>query len=155
MTAITTTTTSDPESYMHSILGQQTPLEILSPTATPSTDDENDPALFNQLLRVDSLWNLGREGEARELLNKSLSSSKIQRDEARTKHFHGGLAALLLGKLPEAYDLFLEASKNTTGLYAVFLGERAVNVSIRLSIDISFGVHIILKLLTLGVSYLI
>lgn len=144
MTAITTTTT-DPESYIHSILGQQTPLEILSPTATPSTDDENDPALFNQLLRVDSLWNLGREAEARELLNKNktLSSSKIQRDDARTKHFQGGLAALLLGKLPEAYDLFFEASKNSTGLYAVFLGERAVNVSIRLSVDISFGVFIL------------
>ena len=115
MNTPTTATTIDSECYIRSILGQQNPLEIIQ----SKTNDG-----FMELLRADSLWNLGRGEEAQQIL-KTLT----KQESKNHSYFYDGLKALLDGKLPEAYDSFLMASYNSTGLNAVFFGERAVNVS--------------------------
>lgn len=102
------------EQYMKSILGQQFPLEV----------PESDIVLI-ELLRVDSLWNLGRVAEAKAILSNI---------DIPTQHFFfgRGLQALLDEKLHEAYDNFVHASNHSRGLDAVFYGERAANVSLLL-----------------------
>jgi len=103
-----------PEKYIESILGQQTPLEL-------ELDSEDT---FHLLLRVDSFWNLGKVEEA----NKVLSAIKLKAADTASCNFACGLQALLDSNLGKAYHAFLDASKATTGLKSIFLGERAVNV---------------------------
>jgi hypothetical protein len=99
------------EQYMKSIMGQQVPLEV-----------SGSKSVFLELLRVDSLWNLGRGDDARALLSKL--------DIPQQYMFFGrGLQALLDEKLQDAYHNFVQASSHSQGLDTVFYGERAVNVS--------------------------
>lgn len=108
------------EKYMQSILGQQAPLEVL----VDGYDNDDASSLFLQLLRVDSLWNLGRNEEASNLLSEVKPKIPKEHD-----FFGRGLQSLIGGKLQDAYESFVQASKQSQGLEAVYYGERAVNVS--------------------------
>ena len=122
------------EQYMHSILGQQTPLpisheDIVTATAENDESSTDNASFFLQLLRVDSVFNGRQTDEAKTLLS-TLDIDKIKQDN-HAAWFQQGLHALLEGTLTDAYDCFVRASHHatTSGLEAVFYGERAVNVS--------------------------
>lgn len=108
--------------YMSTILGQQSPYEISAPSSSSSDD------IHTQLLRADSLWNLGRTSEAADLVIKV--RAREDWDEEQHGAFARGLDILAKGHpLEEAYTAFVEASNSTDGLEAVFYTERAVNIA--------------------------
>jgi len=122
------------EGYMHSILGQQTPKSLSQEdiakaiTQHDSSGDDHEPAksLWLQLLRVDSLFNLGQAEAAQSVLREITLQG--ENEGGQRVHFQQGLEALLEGNLTHAYSCFVQASTHATGLEAVFYGERAVNV---------------------------
>ena len=114
------------EEYMSSILAQQHPCDL---SQLDIDSGGQGCTLFLELLRVDSLQNLGQVNKAKESLTKLNHSPPGADDSSHTKFFRHGLTNLLEGDLLTAYDCFLQASHEASGLEAVFYGERAVNVS--------------------------
>lgn len=111
------------EEYMKTILGQKTPFEF----AAASTSDRDEAYL--QLLRADSLWNMGKATEAADLVSQ-LKQKKTWNEE-KYSAFARGLEELTVenGSLEQAFVNFCAASRESEGLEAVFFCERAVNVA--------------------------
>lgn len=118
------------KAYMSTILGQRSPYEI-SDTGSSACNEgsfsSHDDGIHLQLLRADSLWNLGKTDEAAALVSKM--KQRDDWNENKNGYFARGLEALCDGYLDVAYAAFSEASRESDGLEAVFHSERAVNVA--------------------------